>query len=84
MRAGESSQQTFTLERTGDANRPLTLSNAAASPVAVELEIADDDAARLTSPSRRLTRRDGLWLWKTTVPANGAVTLDYRLRVREP
>lgn len=65
----------------GDSRR-LILTNAMDRPAPVELELQADDAVKLSSPSHRLLRRDGLWLWKVTVPANGTVQLDYRLRAR--
>jgi len=79
IEAGESAQQTIVQERRGKGMR-LALTNAAPSPAAVEIEIADAERARLVSPSRPLTKRDGRWLWKAVIPANGAASLDYRLR----
>ncbi|SCW59492.1 hypothetical protein SAMN02927924_01494 [Sphingobium faniae] len=79
IEAGESAQQTI-LQEKQDKGMRLTLSNADSRPATVEIEIADGDGARLVSPSRRLARRDGLWLWKAVIPANGAVSLDYRVR----
>ncbi|BAV65286.1 DUF4139 domain-containing protein [Sphingobium cloacae] len=83
IEAGESAQQAMVQEQRDDKrNRGmrLTLTNADSRPAAAEIEIADSDGARLVSPSRRIVRRDGLWLWKAVIPAHGAVSLDYRIR----
>lgn len=63
-----------------DSSYRLTLTNAAAEPMVAEIVISAPDGQAIRSPSRRLTRRDGLWLWSVTVPGNSAVSLDYRLR----
>lgn len=65
-----------------DRHRRLTLTNATPDPAPVEIELQDDGAAPLASPSGRLQRRDGLWLWKLLVPANGTAQLDYRIGKR--
>lgn len=58
----------------------IRLTNAAADSRAAEIEVQDDPQARLQSPSRRLTRRNGVWLWKVVIPANGTARLDYLVR----
>lgn len=58
----------------------LTLTNAAAEPMVVEITLGAPGDRAILSPSRPLKRRDGMALWTATVPANGAVSLDYRLR----
>lgn len=63
-----------------DSSYRLTLTNAAAEPMVAEIAIGAPQDRAMRSPSRRLTRRDGLWLWSVTVPGNGAASLDYRLR----
>ncbi|MGC4252825.1 MAG: hypothetical protein QM605_15490 [Sphingobium sp.] len=83
IEAGESAQQSMVQEQRDeerDRGMRLTLTNTDSRPATAEIGIADSDGARLVSPSRRLTRRDGLWLWKAVIPANGAVSLDYRIR----
>ena len=47
-------------------------------PVTVEVELVLNDGDRIGGT--RLTRRDGKLLWEVTVPANGTVTLGYRIR----
>lgn len=79
IEAGESGQQSMMQERVGDRTR-LTLTNAASSAVAAEVVIAENEGRRLLSPSHRLVRRDGRWLWKAVIPANGAASLEYRIR----
>jgi len=79
VEAGETTQQTIVQERWGKGMR-LTLTNAASSPATAEIEIADAEGARLVFPSRRLARRDGRWLWKAVIPANGTASLEYRVR----
>jgi hypothetical protein len=56
----------------------LIVTNDRAEPVRFEAEIATN-AAQFRS-SARLPRRNGMPLWAVTVPANGSVTLRYRLR----
>jgi hypothetical protein len=55
----------------------LTVTNDHSRPVAFEAEIAEDESRIRTSA--RLERRNGRPLWAVTVPANGSVSLRYRL-----
>jgi hypothetical protein len=34
----------------------------------------------LEGKPKGLVRKNGRWLWRTTVPANGEVALEYRLK----
>lgn len=53
----------------------LTVTNANARSIAYEAKLRVYDRARLTGAG--VTRKDGLYLWKAQVPANGTVTLEY-------
>jgi len=55
----------------------LTLTNDNRYPVAVEAKLGDRSLSNLTGTVRK---RDGTWLWAVVVPANGTVTLGYRIR----
>lgn len=58
----------------------VTISNAHPWPVRFEGSLyVDEGRHRLEKTSTRLGRKDGRPLWKTTIPANGSVTLRYRL-----
>jgi hypothetical protein len=37
------------------------------------------DGNKLERPSAKLARKEGDWLWATTVPANGTATLTYHV-----
>lgn len=58
----------------------LTLTNAAAEPMVAEIALDVGPDRSIVAPSRPLKPRDGMLLWTATVPANGSVSLDYRLR----
>jgi hypothetical protein len=58
----------------------VTISNAHPWPVRLESSLSFDQGNyRIEKVSTRLGRKDGGPLWKATVPANGSVTLRYRL-----
>jgi hypothetical protein len=59
--------QEYRLTATNDQRRPV--------PFEAEFPLAGDDFR----PERRLGRRDGRPFWSTTIPANGRVTLRYRI-----
>lgn len=76
--AGENAQLRLSQARgADDLGRRLTVTNAAPAPAIVEVELAEREAGQLRRPSQKLKRRDGLWLWTVTVPANGTAQLDY-------
>lgn len=80
LAAGDSAQRRYS--QTGEgAYRHIILTNAADTSMTVEIALADNPAMPMQSPSHRLTRRDGQWLWTVTVPAHGTSRLDYRLRL---
>ncbi|HMG46020.1 MAG TPA: hypothetical protein VK614_00970 [Allosphingosinicella sp.] len=56
----------------------LTVTNDGAAPVRYEVEFEVEEGDRFR-PRSRLARRNGRPLWAVTVPANGTVTLRYRL-----
>ena len=56
----------------------MTVTNANPWPVAYEAKFQRTDA-KMTA-SAQLGKRDGKALWAVTVPANGAVSLDYTIR----
>jgi hypothetical protein len=64
----------------------VTISNAHPWPVRFEGSLYYDEASyRLGKPSARLDRKNGRPLWAVRVPANGSVTLRYRLaRIERP
>ncbi len=53
----------------------LTVTNANAFPVAFEAKLEGEG---LSGFSGKVRRKDGAWLWETTVPANGTMVLGYR------
>ncbi len=55
----------------------LTLTNARAVPVTAEILIPYE----LANTPKGLVRKNGGWMWRTTVPANGEAGLGYELRV---
>ena len=59
-------------------SRTLTVTNDQAVPVAYEAEISSDENWTLT-PRSHLERRNGRYLWRVTIPANGTATLRYRV-----
>ena len=56
----------------------LRVTNDQPRPVRFEAEFEVEDDHRL-QPERRLQERDGRPLWRVTIPANGSVTLRYRV-----
>lgn len=54
----------------------LTVTNARATPVTTEILIPFE----MAGTTKGLTRKNGAWLWRATVPANGEVKLVYRLK----
>ncbi|MDV3459401.1 hypothetical protein RZN05_20575 [Sphingomonas sp. HF-S4] len=63
----------------------VTIANAHPWPVRFEGSVRFDQGNyRIEKVSARLGRKDGWPLWKATIPANGSVTLRYRLaRIRD-
>jgi hypothetical protein len=59
----------------------LTVTNDQAEPVRFEAEFTVGEDSIFT-PRRRLANRDGMPLWRVTVPANGQATLRYRVTQR--
>ena len=60
----------------------LTVTNANPWPVAYEAEFVRADAIALSFAGARTFARDGRTVWATTVPANGAAQLRYRVTRR--
>jgi len=60
----------------------LTVSNARAQPVRVELALPLNDGDRIVRTSCKLARKNGQPLWRVTVPAGGRARL--AVRVAEP
>ncbi len=56
----------------------LRVTNDQPRPVRFETEFDVEDGHRML-PERRLQERDGRPLWRVTIPANGSVTLRYRV-----
>jgi hypothetical protein len=59
--------------------RHVTVSNANAFPVPVEVALGMAGDAPYVDPTTPLERIDGIQTWRVTVPANGSSTLDYSL-----
>ncbi len=57
------------------ADNVLIVSNDNAYPVAFEAKLGDRN---LSGFGGKVRRKDGQWLWATTIPANGTATLKYR------
>ncbi|MEJ7935736.1 hypothetical protein WG907_15920 [Sphingobium sp. AN558] len=79
MAAGDSAPVRFAVTRKAGTKRRFLhahFSNATSRPVGIEVKIARTDDTPV-SPARGLLRKDGDWLWRTTVPANATATLDY-------
>ena len=55
----------------------ITLTNARAGPVTAEILIPYE----LANTPKGLVRKNGGWMWRTTVPANGTAALGYDLKV---
>lgn len=71
------SVQTPLVRTTGQADFEVTVTNDRPRPVAYELEIAVQPSQVRSDTT--LGRRNGMALWTTTIPANGSVTLRYRV-----
>jgi hypothetical protein len=56
----------------------LTVSNANPFPIVYEARFADGDDYRYEKFNHPLIRKNGRWIWRATVPANGTATLGYR------
>ena len=84
LTVGTATQVTVEASATDASDRlrhvTVTVSNARAQPVQLETRIATQDDAQLVSPSARLLRKAGRWVWAVTLPANGRATLRYTLR----
>lgn len=61
----------------------LTVTNANPWPIAYEAKFWPDPNTRFSADGARLLNRDGRRVWATTVPANGAATLRYRVSRRD-
>lgn len=55
----------------------LTVTNANAEPIAYEAKLRVN--ANQTVQGTGVTRKDGVYLWKVRVPANGTMTLNYNI-----
>jgi hypothetical protein len=60
-------------------DRSVTLTNANAFPVPVEVAIGMAQDTTYKDASAPLERIDGIQTWRVTVPANGKAELDYRI-----
>ncbi|MFY7835003.1 MAG: DUF4139 domain-containing protein [Novosphingobium sp.] len=78
-----STQVTATVEELDRKGRTrtvrLTATNARPVPISFEARIARNPETQLKPIGARLTRKDGRDIWSATVPANGTMTLTYRL-----
>jgi hypothetical protein len=78
LKIGMSAQVQATLTNNPSPDKKIiTLTNANAKPVQVEVHIITSATQKLLSPSQKLGRKNGQALWATTVPANGTVSLTY-------
>jgi hypothetical protein len=90
VQIGTNQQLRFEIEQLGQGEGDdrkyrdfeLTISNATKLAAPIELKLGHGERERLTKISSRLGRKDGKPFWETTVPANGASTLRYRVRFR--
>lgn len=85
LEAGISAQHRYQLGPASDPTngrpmRELTLTNATDRPAYAEIRLTADDGDTLTAKGNTLHRKDGAWLWATTVPANGRVRLVYTFK----
>lgn len=60
-----------------EARYHLSLSNARGRPAMVEIIIPSE----LANTPKRLLRKNGGWMWQTTVRANGKAELEYALKI---
>ena len=75
--AGVSHQVTVAQTADPQKRATITLSNANAAPVKVEISIGAAGATNLKNFSSAVERVDGAWTWIATVPGNGTVRLGY-------
>ncbi|HWK36077.1 MAG TPA: hypothetical protein VNR91_07435, partial [Sphingomonas sp.] len=75
--AGTSRQVQITQSADRKAGARVTLTNANAAPVTVEVRVGAAGATNLKGFSAPVERIDGVWTWRVTVPANGTATLGY-------
>jgi hypothetical protein len=71
------SVQTPLVRGTGQADYEVVVTNDRPHPIAYELEIAVQPSQ--VRSETRLGRRNGMALWTVNIPANGSVTLRYRV-----
>ncbi|HEY9091852.1 hypothetical protein [Parasphingorhabdus sp.] len=79
---GQSPLVRYQLKATGDGNSRdfvLTITNASQSAAQVEIKLDHQDRQKLRKASGKLSRKDGKYLWKVTVPAHGERVLTYRI-----
>jgi hypothetical protein len=58
----------------------LVVTNANSWPIAYEAKIASSSGAAIKGVGTALVKRDGKMLWTTTIPANGAARMRYRIK----
>jgi hypothetical protein len=58
----------------------LVVTNANSWPIAYEAKIASSSGAAIKGVGTALGKRDGKMLWTTTIPANGAARMRYRIK----
>lgn len=79
LSAGESPDVRLSVKQIGDRKKRqsfrVSLSNARSAPVVAEILLPDE----LADKPRGLTRKNGRWMWRTTVAANSEGRLDYQL-----
>ena len=80
-KVGASPDVRFAVKQTSNRNEAqsfrVTLTNARSVAVTSEILIPYE----LAGQPKVLTRKNGGWMWRATVPANGEVVLDYRLKL---
>lgn len=78
--AGDSAQvRLAVVRRDGNNNQQrlrAQITNATPRTVTIEMKVAQTGDTKV-APARGLVRKDGAWLWRATVSANGTATLDY-------
>ena len=67
-----------TQDRDHKDRRIVTVSNANPHPIRIEAKFASDGAELLSAFSGKVRRKDGVWLWEITVPANATAKIGYR------
>jgi hypothetical protein len=81
LTAGVSRQLLAAQSIKGDV-RTITLSNANAAPVAVEVAIGNAGDRPFVNASAPLERIDGIQTWRPTIPAGGSVAISYAIARR--